>query len=86
MWAFKKIIPDTTYCIIVWENCLVARFKEIENLCIKVDRFILRVPPSILDSEVLSYVKCQDLRYLYKGRPALEFLRLNCRILTNGFA
>ena len=65
---FRTVIPQITYCISVWGNCSVAKLYEIENLHIKVGRFIHRVPQNILESEVLSYTKWQDLGYLYKCR------------------
>ena len=50
----------------------MAKLYEIENLHIKVGRFIHRVPQNILESDVLSYIKWQDLGYLYKRRLAIE--------------
>ena len=52
---------------------------------IKVGRFIHRVPHNILESEVLSYIKWQDLGYLYKRRLTIEVFKvkqgLNHRLL-----
>ena len=56
--------------------CSVAKLYEIENLHIKVGRFIHRVPQNILESEVLSYIKWQDLGYLYKHRLAIEVFKV----------
>ena len=73
---FRAVIPQITYCISVWGNCSVAKLYEIENLHIKVGRFIHRVPQNILESEVLSYIKWQDLGYLYKRRLAIEVFKV----------
>ena len=63
----------------------MAKLYEIENFHIKVGRFIHRVPQNILESEVLSYIKWQDLGYLYKRRLAIEVFKvkqgLNHRLL-----
>ena len=47
---FRTVIPQITYCISVWGNCSVVKLYEIENLHIKVGRFIHRVPQNILES------------------------------------
>ena len=54
----------------------MAKLYEIENLHIKVGRFIHRVPQNILESEVLSYIKWQDLGHLYKCRLAIEVYKV----------
>ena len=53
----------------------MAKLYELENLRIKVGRFIHRVSQNILASEVLSYIKWQDLGYLYKRRLAKAGLK-----------
>ena len=82
---FRTVIPQITYCISVWGNCSVAKLYEIENLHIKVGIFIHRVPQNILESEVLSYIKWQDLGYFYKRRLGNEVFKvkqgLNHRLL-----
>ena len=82
---FRTVIPQVTYYISVWGNCSVAKLYEIESLHIKVGRFIHRVPQNVLESEVLSYIKWQDLGYLYKRRLAIEVFKvkqgLNNRLL-----
>ena len=49
---------------------------KIENLHIKVGRFIHRVPHNILESEALSCIKWQDLGYLYKRSLAIEVVKV----------
>ena len=82
---FRTVIPQVTYYISVWGNCSVAKLYEIESLHIKVGRFIHRVPQNVLESEVLSYIKWQDLGYLYKRRFTIEVFKvkqgLNNRLL-----
>ena len=60
---FRTVILQVTYCISVWDNCSVAKPYEIESLHITVGKFIHRVPHNVLESEVLNYIKWQDLRY-----------------------
>ena len=72
----RTVIPQVTYCISVQGNCSVAKLYEIESLHIKVSRFIHRVPQNVLESEVLSYIKWQDLGYLYKRRLAIEVFKV----------
>ena len=82
---FRTVIPQVTYYISVWGNCSVAKLYEIESLHIKVGRFIHRVPQNVLESEILSYIKWQDLGYLYKRRFTIEVFKvkqgLNNRLL-----
>ena len=82
---FGTVTPQITYCISVWGNCSVAKLYELENLHIKVGRLIHRVPQNILESEVLIYIKWQDLGYLYKRKLVIEVFKvkqgLNHRLL-----
>ena len=36
----------------------------------------IRVPQNVLEGEVLSYIKWQDLGYLYKNRLAIEVFKV----------
>ena len=36
----------------------------------------IRVPQNVLEGEVLSYIKWQDLGYLYKSRLAIEVFKV----------
>ena len=82
---FKVVIPQVTYCSSVWSSYSVAKLTEIEFLHIKVGRLIHKVPQSVLDSEVLDYIKWQDLGYIYKRRLAIEVFKvkqgLNSRLI-----
>ena len=65
---FKGVIPQITNSISVWGNCSVSKLTEIENLHIKADKSRNTHSESstqCIHSEVLDYIKWQDLGYIY---------------------
>ena len=61
---YKTVIPQISYCMLVWGNCSDALFTQFENQHIRAARIIYMVPEKVCNHNVLRMVKWQNLGYL----------------------
>ena len=67
---YRGIVPSITYCISVWRSCSLATFNDLEQLHIKAEKLIHKLPSETPDSDALRIVKWKPLSYIYKRRLA----------------
>jgi len=74
---FKMILPNITYCLLVWGSCSLTLFEEIEQLHIKAARIIHNIPINkCADHQVLNLVNWRNLAFMYKQRLGVEMFKI----------
>ena len=68
----KTVIPQISYCILVWGNCSDALFTQLKNQHIRAARVIYKVT----EKACVRTVKWQNLGYIYKRRLASEMFKI----------
>ena len=73
---YKIVIPQISYCMLVWGSCSDALFTQLENEHIRAARIIYKVSEKVCNHNVLRTVKWQNLEYIYKRRLASEMFKI----------
>ena len=68
----KTVIPQISYCILVWGNCSDALFTQLKNQHIRAARVIYKVTEKVC----VRTVKWQNLGYIYKRRVGSKMFKI----------